>query len=241
MASPVNEGGPVLASPERNSFFFGKLMDVPQWRKDQRHFDLKRSLVNRLVLGRGVVCGLGLEPADEGRLRLLPGMAIDAWGREIVVAEPVELDPHQPTDDEAQPLGEPLDEGRVAVCLAYHESGMDAVPTLVPDCDHPGGCAHDTIREEYRLLIRAVEDDPPPPPGCGFDDLPFDDPAERYRYVRERIAQACATAPEDACIELGRVTLEDGTIDTAGRPLVYGNALLLELLLCLADHVFAQP
>jgi hypothetical protein len=241
MASPLNEGASVLAPPERNSFFFGKLMDVQQWRKDQRHFDLKRSLVNRLVLGSGVVCGLALEAADEGLVRLLPGMALDRWGREIVVPTPKEFDPRQPTDEEGQPQGPTLQSGSVSVCLAYHETCLDAVPALVPDCDHPGGCAPDTVREEYRLLIREVAGDPPPPPACGFADLPWADPAKRYRDLRERITDSCADAPAESCIEIARIMVDDGAIDTAGRPIVYGNALLLELLLCLADHVFGQP
>jgi hypothetical protein len=241
MASPVNEGSPVLAPPERNNFFFGKLMDVEQWQKDQRHFDLKRSLVNRLVLGCGVVCGLGLEAGENGRIRLQPGMAIDGWGREIVVPARVSFDPRRLTDEDGNAVGDPLESGVVAVCLAYSERRLDAVPALVPDCDHPGGCAPSTIREEFRVLVRAAQGDPAPPPACAFDQPPLADAKERYRLLLERIVKASAAAPSESCLELGRVTVEDGTVDLSGRPLVYGNALLLELVLCLADQALAQP
>jgi hypothetical protein len=44
-----------LGAPERNHFFYGKLMDVTQFEKDARYFNLKRSMINRPVLGCGLV------------------------------------------------------------------------------------------------------------------------------------------------------------------------------------------
>src|SRR5690242_13774925 len=134
-----------LAAPERNNFFYGKLMDVPQWEKDVSYSRLKRSLLNRLVLGSGVICGLDLAMDPAGTVTLQPGMALDDVGREIIVPEPVSFDPHQPTDDQGAPSGARLAAGSVDICLAYAESLADPVPVLVPSCDTPGNCACGTV------------------------------------------------------------------------------------------------
>jgi hypothetical protein len=238
MASPLNDGSRVLAFPQRNHFFYGKLMDVAQWRKDQRHFDQKRSLVNRLLHGHGVACGLGVVAGEEGRVRLLPGVALDGWGREIVVPEAVAFDAHQPTDDQGQPMGDPLEGGLVELRLAYAERPLEPVPVLVADCDTPGQCAPATIREEFRILVRPAGDALPDAPSCGSGSLEWDDPAALHRQLVERLAAGCPDAPDDPCVVLGRVNLDDDTIDiAAGRRLAYGAALLHELVLCLADRV----
>src|SRR4029434_5728703 len=172
MASSMNGFGGPLTAPERNHFFYGKLMDVAQFEKDARYFNLKRSLINRLVLGAGVACGLNVEPDPNatvpGSMRVTPGAAIDWWGREIIVAEPVSFDPHAPTDDQGSPTGETLTDGdEVSICLAYAEAKTDLVPVLVADCDTPGNCAPSTVREGFRVLVRQAPSAVPEPPACG--------------------------------------------------------------------------
>ena len=68
-----------LAAPERNRYFYGMLMDVERFDKDQRYFNRKRQLLNRLAVGPGVLCGLGLT-FDGTALALAPGVAIDGAG-----------------------------------------------------------------------------------------------------------------------------------------------------------------
>ena len=51
-------------------------------------------MLNRLGLGFGVLCGLGVEPASNGTSVIIePGVAIDGLGREIVVPAPLCIDP----------------------------------------------------------------------------------------------------------------------------------------------------
>ena len=71
-----------LATPERNRFFYGKLMDTEQFQKEQYYFNHKRSLVNRIVPGSGVVSELAVIQDTEmgGTLRIEPGLAIDGLG-----------------------------------------------------------------------------------------------------------------------------------------------------------------
>ena len=233
-----------LAAPERNHFFYGKLMGVTQFEKEQRYHLHKRSLINRLVLGTGVVCGLDVvfDPDSDGRLRIEPGVAIDGRGCEIVFHEPVSIDPHQLTDLQGEPQGEPIDEGSVELCLAYAECKKDPVPVLVPDCDNPGNCAPSTIRESFRILVRRAGDEIPAAPSCGLGEPTLPDAAALHERLCQRISEPCPVPPDrpSACVLLARVALplnEDSIDPCAGRPLVYSNALLYELNLCLLEQI----
>jgi hypothetical protein len=77
---------PGLETPVRNHYFYGKLLDVDQFELETRYLNAKRWLLNRLVTGYGVVCGLDVLPGDEtNEVWIGPGVALDKWGREIIV------------------------------------------------------------------------------------------------------------------------------------------------------------
>jgi hypothetical protein len=240
----MNSNG-VLAAPERNHYFYGKLMDVAQFHKEQHYFNQKRWLLNRLGLGYGVVCGLEVIPdgETEGMLIIQPGVAIDGLGREIIVPEATWVNPRQPTDDQGEPLEEPIAEGHtVSICLAYAEAETDPVPVLVPDCDTPGNCACSTIREGFHVLVRVAEDDAPEPPACELGPFPLPPNGDLHALLCQRINEPCPEASTDPCVPLARVTqsLNGGSIvidPCAGRRLVYGNTLLHEMILCLAERI----
>src|SRR3954449_13207635 len=84
-----------LHAPARNNYFYGKMLDVQHFTMEQRYFNQKRWLLNRLALGSGVVCGLQFILSADGRLALGPGVAIDPLGREIIVPAAVPLDPRR--------------------------------------------------------------------------------------------------------------------------------------------------
>ena len=54
---------------------------------EQRYHCSKRALLNRLLHGSGVVCGLGVTASDESTLMIESGAALDYQGREIVLPE----------------------------------------------------------------------------------------------------------------------------------------------------------
>ncbi|MCM1565338.1 MAG: hypothetical protein NC238_05215 [Dehalobacter sp.] len=75
---------------EKNNYFYGKLMTVRDFETEQRYFDEKRHLLNRLLHGSGLVCGfenLKIEFKDNKiTIDFVDGgMALDCCGREIVV------------------------------------------------------------------------------------------------------------------------------------------------------------
>lgn len=87
-----------LPAPVKNHFFYGMLLTDEVLRKDQRYFDGKRWLLNRLAVGQGVLAGLDFEvSADDARcngtqgkrwrIHLNDGVAVDGFGREIIVPE----------------------------------------------------------------------------------------------------------------------------------------------------------
>ncbi|HEX7582192.1 MAG TPA: Ig-like domain-containing protein [Gaiellaceae bacterium] len=143
---------PALQSPVRNRYFYGKLLDEYHLELEQSYFLDARRLLNRLTVGFGVVCGLGVSVTANG-LVIAPGVAIDGLGREIVVPTPIRVaDPTQLTDDCGKPGGKAtLPE--VTLCLAYHECETEPVPVLISDCDVREGCAAGAIRERYKLLV----------------------------------------------------------------------------------------
>ena len=86
-----------LTPPRRNHFFYGKRMDVQHFSMEQDYGKLKQWLLNRLAVGKGVLCGLGVT-IEDGKLCVLPGVAIDGLGREIVVPVKACVDPFAPPE-----------------------------------------------------------------------------------------------------------------------------------------------
>ncbi len=72
---------------ERNNYYFGKLLTAKDFESEQRYFNDKRRLHNRLENGAGIAAGLGVVMADDASIILQAGCAYDAAGREIVVPE----------------------------------------------------------------------------------------------------------------------------------------------------------
>ena len=74
---------------ERNKYFYGKLLNVEDFETEQRYMNDKRRLINRLIHGMGVVCGMNVIRVDEATISIEMGLALDFAGREIVIEKPV--------------------------------------------------------------------------------------------------------------------------------------------------------
>ncbi|MEI9852770.1 MAG: phage tail protein [Sphingomonas sp.] len=81
--------GPCSPS-ERNRYFRGKKLTVADFELEQDYLIERRRLINRAMLGWGVIEGFGIKLAEAG-ITVDPGMALDARGRELVACEPVDL------------------------------------------------------------------------------------------------------------------------------------------------------
>jgi hypothetical protein len=246
MTAPMTDSSGLLTALERINYRYGLLLDETRLRQEQHSTRRRSTLINQLLMGSGVVCGLGVtldetEAEDAGLVAIDRGCALDPSGNMILVPESVQVDPHQLTDDEGNPLGDPLTEGVVEICLAYAEQLVDPVPLLIPDCTTPGASAPATIREGYRVLVRQAADEPPPPAECSLGEFPLPAAEALHSLLCEHISTSCPEPAPAVCIPLARVMLpvdDAASIDLcASRPLVYSNALLYELILCLAERV----
>jgi hypothetical protein len=98
---------------ERNAYFYGKQFTVRDLLLEQRYLIEKRWLINRMITGDGVVCGLDVGwNADAHEFTVGIGLAIDCCGREILVCEPqrVKFEEYQKLCDEGY-KGEDADAG----------------------------------------------------------------------------------------------------------------------------------
>ncbi len=230
----------VLVSPERNRYFYGLLMDADRFQKDQDYFNGKRRLLNRFVTGGGVLAGLGLiwNPATSS-LTLSPGVAIDLAGREVIVPASAPVDITTLTDAHGEPAGAVPAGSTIIISIAYAEQKTDAVPVLVPDCENAGNCAASAIEEGFAVLVRIAAGAPPPIPGCAFGSFPLT-PAALQTAIAAQVAGNFISAPADPSVALGRLNLSTNTLDAVSdRPIVYDNALLYQLIACLAAQAGA--
>jgi hypothetical protein len=153
----------VLREPRRNKYFYGKRMDVSHFQVEQDYGKLKQWLLNRLTLGKGVLCGLRVSVL-EGRVCVDPGVAIDGLGREIIVPMRYCLDPVVVDNGccQAHPPGLPPTGGRdghepgvvdgfFTLWLCYRECLTDHQPVLVSECGTRDECAAGTIVESFCL------------------------------------------------------------------------------------------
>lgn len=90
-----------LATPVRNHYFYGKLLDVFHFELETSYMNAKRWLLNHQATGYGVVCGLDvILTKDRKGVYVTAGLALDGQGREIIV--PGESGPYPFPDQPAK-------------------------------------------------------------------------------------------------------------------------------------------
>ncbi|MBR1659617.1 MAG: hypothetical protein IJ705_04810, partial [Oscillospiraceae bacterium] len=113
---------------ERNRYFYGKLLTVRDFEMEQRYGRRKSQLMNRLCLGAGVVCGLGVSASDDVTLLIESGMALDYRGRMVVVEEPL-LRKLQMLEGQESIQGKDT----AYLCLRYQETDLEPVNAVGAD------------------------------------------------------------------------------------------------------------
>jgi hypothetical protein len=219
----------------RNRYFYGKLLDPENLGLEQRYFNRKRWLLNRLALGRGALRGLDVVATADGvALRVTPGVAIDGLGREVIVpAESRAVDPRALTDDRGRPTGARVEGPEmVTVWIAYHECETAPERVLVADAAASSGCAYGAIAERYAVLVRPRM--PLPLPGA-FDLSALATPgADVAAVVARAVTEAPLDPPADPAVPLAEIRLGTGgvtAVDVTHRAVAASNELLLALLL----------
>jgi len=227
----------------RNRYFYGKLLDVFHFELEQDYTNGKRWLLNRLLSGYGVVCGLDVQPAKKGRgVVVTSGIALDRGGREIVVprtSDPIEVPKRPEKNKDEHPQGNCEPEDYVHLCICFKQCESDPEPVLVDDCGQATNCSASSIQESYKLEIRDCKA-PEIDLDCGVADFIFNGRLNYYALV-ERVTRRCPKLPNDLCIPIADIRLPEGEeplqvsdIDISPRPIVYSNDLLFDILLALA-------
>lgn len=135
---------------ERNRYFYGKMLTARDFETEQRYFNNKRRLLNRILFGAGVVCGLGVYQNDDTSFSVETGIALDYLGREIVVPSPI-IRKLQMVDGY-----DSLERSEQAyLCLKYAQLDREPVNNI-------GAADHDSeqfnkIEEGYRLYLSTDE------------------------------------------------------------------------------------
>jgi hypothetical protein len=250
-------GGPDIRTFVRNRYFYGKLLDVGHFEIEQSYFKEKRWLLNRLVTGYGVVCGLNVGLTEESKqLWVDPGVAIDKAGREIVVpvrSKPVpipEVTPPTRTEASEQSIRPEHEEERrenaATVYICYHECPGDPEPIQASDCEDPAPCSNGSVRERYTIEIRPGEAERIETL-CEIEDFMHGNRLS-HRALAKHITECCPPVDQDPCIALAEIrlpyageTASPNHIDITVRPIVYTNDLLFELLLGMSYQLQPRP
>jgi hypothetical protein len=158
-------------TPLRNNYFFGKLMDVPDFDVEQLYLVEKFKRHHARLHGAGVICGLEVvqHPIAACRDRYLivkPGSALDCCGNEILVLddETIDLQSFAKVADLSKPAadGSTDDKNHVLqLCLRYRECPTEEIPVLYDECGcDDTRCAPNRILESYSFDVLV---DPPLP------------------------------------------------------------------------------
>lgn len=144
---------------ERNNYFYGKQFTVRDLLQEQSYLNGKRQLINRMVLGWGVVCGLDVRWRDDTKRELVVtnGMALDCCGHEIIVCEDRYLDLSKEIKAEAS--NRALDkqnyvEGKYMLCLEYEKCKTEPVDLPPLGCEKEGRVEYNRVRDGYKLRLK---------------------------------------------------------------------------------------
>ena len=137
---------------EKNRYYYGKMLTSEDFTAEQRYLDGKRSFLNRMVLGEGILCGLQVYNLDDLSILVESGAAIDGEGREIVVKE-------SSVYRLAALKGyEEIHSERASLCLKYREEEVN--PVYTPNHkENQDIWENNHIREAYEVFLQDEDED----------------------------------------------------------------------------------
>jgi hypothetical protein len=151
-------------SYKRVRYFHGMLLTERDFQEEQIYHQEKRRLLNRMLHGWGVVCGLGIKPTkpDSSKVIITPGMALDCLGNEVVVCNDFEVDLKKLPElcpDTSKGEKDPCAERETEDCMyyvgiKYTEAPTDPVPVYVTggSCEEKT-CEYSRVREGFCIRL----------------------------------------------------------------------------------------
>jgi WD40 repeat protein len=229
---------------ERPRYFPRQLVTAGDLNDDQRYVRQRLGLVNRLLHGCGVICGLDVLPgtpqAGQPAVVVTPGYALGPQGDEIYVptAQTLVIDCVRDVAGDCHDLHpEPLGEQRVYVVLRFKEDETRPIPALPERCAPQVACEPSRMRAGFELACLDTL-----PPGCGAIDC-----EKALLDLARRDAPASATAhtlfdcppASGEWVVLAALVFDRRrrmTVDYHPRLPVISNQRLLGLLRCLVPE-----
>jgi predicted flap endonuclease-1-like 5' DNA nuclease len=161
-----------LESFVRNNYFLGKLMTARDMKAEQEYVRRNFALGRRTIAGSGIVCGLGVRDVSLDDLTLTvevePGLAVDPFGRFIVVGPPKKPEEAAETLPECEPPKGPehsVDVSAYAdkfegaepfslyLYIYYDEDEYERVPTFKRDEPCEEDLMPNRVREIYGFTV----------------------------------------------------------------------------------------
>jgi hypothetical protein len=147
----------------RLRYFHGMLLDEKDFREEQQYHASKRRLLNRMLHGSGVVCGLELKGKKGKRgIQITPGLALDCSGNEIWVSKDLKIDlasllppKNKPkSESDCRPVDEKDDLKTYYIGIRYDEKPTSPVSVYLPsgDCEERT-CENSRWKEGYCVEI----------------------------------------------------------------------------------------
>ena len=136
----------------RNNYFLGKLMTARDFFSEQEYFNSKRRLGNRFMFSPGIMIGMNVFLTDDKTFSLEPGIAIDYYGREIVIPSPCirKFDLVEGFDKfKMKPF--------VYLCIRYEESLGESTFSIANQEGKLNQKQFNRIYEKYELFITDKE------------------------------------------------------------------------------------
>ena len=242
-----------LAAFSLPRYYYGQRLDVRHFEAEQNYVRGKLWMLNQLVHGYGVICGLDVQLGDDRKsVVVMPGVALNKQGREIVVPSrsqkraipPIakQQPPPEQTDQGQQPKpNECRDDECVQILVCFHTCDTDPEPVMSGGCDTAEKCVPGSVREGYKIVVREGKA-PPVRFDCTVPDLLIGNRIN-YPALARWISQPCPCVGNDPCIPLANVRrpqpdglLEATDIDITIRPVVYTLDLLFQLILALTGE-----
>lgn len=155
---------------KRARYFHGMLMTERDFAEEQNYHNEKRKMLNKMLHGWGVVCGLEIKQNNTpgSTIIIKPGLAIDYNGNEICVSEEYKLNLdkisklYQCVENEKNvclPQKGEESENKWYVVIKYKENPSDPVAVYAPagGCQEKA-CDYSRIREGYCFDLKGEDE-----------------------------------------------------------------------------------
>ncbi len=216
-------------------------MTARDFTAEQAYFRSRHTLHQRTLHGAGIVCGLDVVPhpndacAREGHIVITPGIAVDCYGREVIVREPVvvrldQLFPadcacgdekqarEKPDDPDSGPSEPPSARKWFLLGVRYGEVCVEPVPVLADESGCDPRTAMNRIRDKACLRYLAFADKPPacwgrPVPSAGPCPPPVKPSAKEIpKSLEEVLKPLCSDCGDFVPLAACQFAREDGKV-----------------------------